>query len=153
MDIETTRKCTLSLPRLGFSLDWGRMGLTDEFIAEKTATFAKAAASMHALEAGAVANPDEHRQVGHYWLRAPELAPTPKSAPKSPKRLMPWKLSLKKSRARKFKNVLVIGIGGSALGSQFTCDALRVSSQNALRPIFFDNTDPTASPAPSMAWS
>ena len=33
--------------------------------------------AMAALEAGAIANPDEQRQVGHYWLRAPELAPDP----------------------------------------------------------------------------
>ena len=30
---------------------------------------------MKALEAGAIANPDEQRMVGHYWLRAPALAP------------------------------------------------------------------------------
>ena len=27
------------------------------------------------LEKGAIANPDENRMVGHYWLRAPERAP------------------------------------------------------------------------------
>ena len=37
----------------------------------------RAFASMHALEAGEIANPDENRMVGHYWLRAPKLAPTP----------------------------------------------------------------------------
>ena len=26
---------------------------------------------------GAIANPDENRMVGHYWLRNPALAPTP----------------------------------------------------------------------------
>ena len=31
---------------------------------------------MEALETGAIANPDEDRKVGHYWLRAPERAPT-----------------------------------------------------------------------------
>ena len=31
---------------------------------------------LEALEAGAIANIDEGRQVGHFWLRAPELAPT-----------------------------------------------------------------------------
>ena len=36
----------------------------------------KAFADMTALEAGAIANPDEGRMVGHYWLRHPELAPT-----------------------------------------------------------------------------
>ena len=30
---------------------------------------------MEALEAGEIANQDEGRQVGHYWLRSPELAP------------------------------------------------------------------------------
>jgi hypothetical protein len=30
---------------------------------------------MAALEGGAIANPDENRMVGHYWLRDPDLAP------------------------------------------------------------------------------
>ena len=34
-----------------------------------------AVAAMKAIEAGAVANADEGRRVGHYWLRAPDLAP------------------------------------------------------------------------------
>lgn len=29
------------------------------------------------LERGAIANPAENRRVGHYWLRHPELVPTP----------------------------------------------------------------------------
>ena len=40
----------------------------------------KAFAAMDALEAGAIANPDEKRMVGHYWLRDPTLAPTPELA-------------------------------------------------------------------------
>src|SRR5712691_2985398 len=35
----------------------------------------KAFAAMRELEAGAIANPDEKRMVGHYWLRNPALAP------------------------------------------------------------------------------
>jgi glucose-6-phosphate isomerase len=35
----------------------------------------KAFQDMEAIESGAIANPDEKRMVGHYWLRAPELAP------------------------------------------------------------------------------
>ena len=35
----------------------------------------KALADMAALEAGAIANPDENRMVGHYWLRNPALVP------------------------------------------------------------------------------
>ena len=39
-----------------------------------------ALASMAALEEGAIANPDEGRMVGHYWLRSPDLAPDEKTA-------------------------------------------------------------------------
>ena len=45
-----------------------------------TLAWAEAFRAMEALETGAVANPDEQRQVGHYWLRAPELAPSPRVA-------------------------------------------------------------------------
>ena len=40
----------------------------------------QAYADMAELEKGAIANPDENRMVGHYWLRAPQLAPTPAMA-------------------------------------------------------------------------
>ncbi|MBR6738427.1 MAG: glucose-6-phosphate isomerase, partial [Oscillospiraceae bacterium] len=56
-------------------LDWEGLGISDEFIAENESLLAKAFAGMDALESGAIANPDEGRMVGHYWLRAPELAP------------------------------------------------------------------------------
>jgi glucose-6-phosphate isomerase len=35
----------------------------------------KAFKAMEELEKGAIANPDEKRMVGHYWLRSPHLAP------------------------------------------------------------------------------
>ncbi len=38
--------------------------------------FDRAFKDMEALEKGAIANPDENRMVGHYWLRDPDLAPT-----------------------------------------------------------------------------
>jgi glucose-6-phosphate isomerase len=37
--------------------------------------------------------------------------------------------------------MLIIGIGGSALGPQFVSDALK-TSKDKIRPYFFDNTDP-----------
>ena len=58
---------------LGIYLDVSRVRFTDSFIAEIEAKFVKAFEDMQALERGAIANPDEHRMVGHYWLRAPEL--------------------------------------------------------------------------------
>jgi len=41
-----------------------------------------------------------------------------------------------------FQNVLVIGIGGSALGPQFVAKALGQPGHDQLQPFFFDNTDP-----------
>lgn len=33
--------------------------------------------AMTEIEKGAIANPDEGRMVGHYWLRNPKIAPKP----------------------------------------------------------------------------
>src|SRR6185295_19377187 len=41
-----------------------------------------------------------------------------------------------------FKNYLLIGIGGSALGPQFVANALGDPRTDKLKPFFFDNTDP-----------
>jgi hypothetical protein len=60
---------------LGFSLDVSRMRFEDDFFAKMAPLTTKAFAQMQALEGGAIANPDEGRMVGHYWLRAPHLAP------------------------------------------------------------------------------
>jgi glucose-6-phosphate isomerase len=45
------------------------------------------------------------------------------------------------ARADRFEELLVIGIGGSALGPQFVADALG-RQDDRLRPRFLDNTDP-----------
>src|SRR5207248_1004773 len=42
---------------------------------------------------------------------------------------------------KRFRHVLLIGIGGSALGPQFVADALG-SSHDPMDIFFFDNTDP-----------
>jgi glucose-6-phosphate isomerase len=41
-----------------------------------------------------------------------------------------------------FRNYLLIGIGGSALGPQFVANALGEPRTDKLKPHFFDNTDP-----------
>src|SRR5690242_5268238 len=61
--------------RLGVAVDVSRIRFADDFFASMEPRIQKAFAAMRELEAGAVANPDEKRRVGHYWLRAPELAP------------------------------------------------------------------------------
>ena len=67
----------LRYPQLGFSLDLSLMGMPAGPPPALAPRIAKAFADMAALEAGAIANPDEGRMVGHYWLRNPALAPTP----------------------------------------------------------------------------
>jgi glucose-6-phosphate isomerase len=62
-------------PEVGFRLDVSRVRFTDEDFARLSWMVAPAMDAMERLEAGAIANPDENRMVGHYWLRAPELAP------------------------------------------------------------------------------
>lgn len=88
--------------------------------------------AMSALEAGAIANPDEGRQVGHYWLRLGEDAPEP--VREAIRALHAQIETLAKDWP--FSSLLVIGIGGSALGPQLVLDAL------GGRARFLDNTDP-----------
>src|SRR5213078_4534566 len=54
---------------LDFSLDISRMKFPDDFFEKMQPKIGKAFAAMRELEAGAIANPDEQRMVGHYWLR------------------------------------------------------------------------------------
>jgi glucose-6-phosphate isomerase len=134
---------------LGFSLDVSRMDLDDAFFAAHAAAVTKATTAMAALEAGAVANPDEGRMVGHYWLRAPQLAPSlddRRAIEDTLQRMLRFAKDTHTGKVRgefgeTIENVLVVGIGGSALGPQFVADALG-SSNDRLRTFFFDNTDP-----------
>ena len=65
----------IDLPELGFRLDSSRMDLPDSVFDSLADPFEAAFAAMDALEAGEPVNVDERRAVGHYWLRAPRLAP------------------------------------------------------------------------------
>jgi len=136
------QKYLLRNDTLGFSLDISRMRFGDDFLPTMEPLAQKAFASMKELEAGAIANPDEKRMVGHYWLRAPQLAPTPELKAE----IETCNASIRDFVAKvyasgRFTDVLVIGIGGSALGPQFVSDALG-TDDDRLRLHFFDNTDP-----------
>ena len=48
---------------------------------------------------------------------------------------------IKSQKGKPFSRMLIIGIGGSALGPQFVSDALK-TSRDPVKPYFFDNTDP-----------
>src|ERR1700716_4476043 len=61
---------------LNLTLDISRMHFDEGFLSSMEPAVQRAFADTDALESGAIANPDEKRMVGHYWLRAPMLAPT-----------------------------------------------------------------------------
>ena len=105
--------------------------------------------AMDALEKGTIANPDEKRMVGHYWLRKPSLAPTKElraEIEETDARIKKFATDVHTGKivaqnGKRFEQILLIGIGGSALGPQFVSDALG-TSRNRMSIAFFDNTDP-----------
>jgi glucose-6-phosphate isomerase len=134
---------------LGLYLDVSRMPFDDAFVATMRPKFDRAFADMAALEGGAIANPDEQRMVGHYWLRDATLAPTADLSAEIVSTLDQIKTFAQKvhtgeihpPQGGKFTDVLSIGIGGSALGPQFVADAL-ADPHPPLGMHFIDNTDP-----------
>ena len=134
---------------IGLSLDLSRVDFDEDFFEHKAESINKAFAAMAELEQGAIANPDENRMVGHYWLRKPELAPSEdiqqqiKVCLENVKAFAGSVHSGEISGADgPFENVIVIGIGGSALGPQFVSHALGCSQADRMKMWFLDNTDP-----------
>jgi glucose-6-phosphate isomerase len=135
---------------LGLALDISRIPFPEGFLTAKEPAMQQAFADMAALEKGAIANPDENRMVGHYWLRAPQLAPSPALAKEISDTLAAIKAfaadvhagKILGSTGKKFTQLLVIGIGGSALGPQLVNHALGRPGVDKLTVSFFDNTDP-----------
>src|SRR6266496_619971 len=134
---------------LGFSLDISRMRFPDDFFEKMQPKIDMAFAAMRELESGAIANPDEKRMVGHYWLRNPALAATAElraDIEGTNKRIKRFAADIHagkiaNEKGESFVHVLLIGIGGSALGPQFVAEALG-SSGDPMDIHFFDNTDP-----------
>ncbi len=135
---------------LGITLDISRMKFADDFFAEMEPLVQVAYTVMKALEAGAIANPDEKRMVGHYWLRDAKLAPTPELTKDIEKDIADCKAfaaevhsgKVAPEKGGKFTHLLIAGIGGSALGPQLIADALVDGWKAPLVTHFFDNTDP-----------
>jgi glucose-6-phosphate isomerase len=134
---------------LGVALDISRIPFPDGYLGSMEPRIQKAFAEMAALEKGAIANTSEKRMVGHYWLRAPQLAPS-----KDISNEITTTLSSIKDFAAKvhsgaiagsngrFTHLLVIGIGGSTLGPQFVSHALGQPGKDRMDVLFFDNSDP-----------
>lgn len=143
------QKSYTEFPTLELAVDLSRMNFPDDFFERMKTPIQKAFIAMAELEKGGIANPDEKRMVGHYWLRNPALAPT-----KSIQKEIEDTLASIKEFATQvhsgaihnsnstFKNVLIIGIGGSALGPQFVSHALGNPKTDKMSVYFFDNTDP-----------
>jgi glucose-6-phosphate isomerase len=134
---------------LGFYLDVSRISFDDAFVTAMQPKFDKAFQDILALEQGAIANTDENRMVGHYWLRDPDLAPTEELKQdiiETQNKIIDFKEKIHSGvisppSGGKFTDILSIGIGGSALGPQFVAQAL--APENAPVKIhFIDNTDP-----------
>lgn len=133
-------------PEMGISLDFSKVLTTDEADDMKEAV-QRAFEEMDKLEGGAIANPDEQRMVGHYWLRHSKLAPTTELRTKIDEPLLALKAfaadvlsgRITAPCGELYSTCLVIGIGGSALGPELVADALPA---HGLTMRFLDNTDP-----------
>lgn len=145
---ESFQKSVLRYPEFGFVLDTSRMDAPAEWSSEMQEKIARAFRDRAATEAGEIMNPDEGRAVGHYWLRNPALAPEAEGK---------WIRDVRETvgvfagnvlsgeitapNDRTFRHILLIGIGGSALGPQLISKAL-LPPNAPLSIHFLDNTDP-----------
>lgn len=143
------RELYREFPSASLAIDLSRLTFADDFLTRMAVPMAKAFGAMKELEAGAIANPDENRQVGHYWLRYPALAPDPavrEAIAATLEDIQSFAADIHAGRISgergEYKHLLVIGIGGSALGPQFVARALGHPITDRLNVHFFDNTDP-----------
>jgi len=147
---ERHRRHICRVGAIGLTLDVSRMRFDDGFLGRMAPELARAFDAMDELERGAIANPDEARMVGHYWLREPRLAPSPEIAAGIRGALDEIRAfaasvhsgSIRPPGAPRFTRALSIGIGGSALGPMFVSDALGNPAADPMRVDFIDNTDP-----------
>jgi glucose-6-phosphate isomerase len=146
---ERYKKYLCEVESVGLTLDASRMNFADDFLERMRGPMDKAFDAMEALEKGTIANPDEKRMVGHYWLRAPERAPEPgltKAVQDTVSAVRSFADDVhagrvKPPKANRFTRLLLVGIGGSALGPQLVADALGTAADR-MQVFFFDNTDP-----------
>lgn len=136
-------------PEISLWLDISRMEFGDDYFNSMEPAMQRAFIGMQALEQGSIANPDEGRMVGHYWLRTPTLSPTPEirnQIESTIDQIESFSVEIHEGKIcgpdnKPFTKLLVIGIGGSALGPQFIADALG-GADDKMKPYFLDNTDP-----------
>ena len=134
---------------LGLFLSLGGVPHWRELGEQMASPLEKALSEMKQLEGGAIANPDENRMVGHYWLRAPDRAPNPEiteAIQQAVHAVKQFASAVHSGEIRgaggAFTQFVLIGIGGSALGPQFLTHALSRPKDDRLQAFFLDNTDP-----------
>ena len=144
------QKYFLRYDDLGFSIDISRMRFPDDFFERMQPRVEQAFAAMRELEAGGDRQPRRETH-GRPLLAARSRARAQRRASRRYRRDQyarstgsPPTSTLGRitgARRKPFEHVLLIGIGGSALGPQFVADALG-TSRDRMDLHFFDNTDP-----------
>ncbi len=130
-------------------LDISKINFTSNQILSLEKKFKKVFSSIEKLEAGAISNIDEERQVGHYWLRNPCIAPNNlikdeinndiKDLSEFGENILSGKI--RNNNNQFYTDVLWIGIGGSGLGPLLITEALQEYSVG-LKFSYIDNIDP-----------
>lgn len=130
-------------------LDLSHGGLAEADVDRLAAGLAAALAAMRSLEAGGIANADEQRMVGHFWLRAPGLAPKPEieeTIAGTVAAIDAFAQAVQSGRIAppeggSFTKVVLCGIGGSALGPMLLADVFG-GPEAPMSLCVLDNTDP-----------
>ncbi|UWG97120.1 glucose-6-phosphate isomerase [Dehalobacter sp. DCM] len=136
---------------LNLQIDISRVNLPENYLEEMKSRIQRVFLQIREMERGGIANQDEQRMVGHYWLSDPDISPTAEIGNQIKLTLDRIKDFTRKvhqgvisgQTGRTFRNILVVGIGGSSLGTRFVSDALRETGQPC-KLYFIDNTDPDA---------
>jgi glucose-6-phosphate isomerase len=134
---------------LDLVLDVSRVRFPESLFDAMSKRVGAALDAMEHLEAGGLANADEQRQVGHYWLRAPMLAPSlqRRDIIDAIAQVRRFACSVRSGEIAgpggRFEHVIHVGIGGSALGPQLVSEACGRPA-DALMVHFLDNADPDA---------
>src|SRR2546421_2859165 len=142
------QKYYTEFPALGLALDLSRMKFPDHYFEMMEPRMQRAFGAMADLERGAIANPDENRMVGHYWLRNPTLAPSSEireAIERTVGDIRSFASQVHDGTVSgvdgRFRHLLVIGIGGSALGPQFVSKSQGHPKTNKNGVCVLENTD------------
>ena len=130
-------------------LDISKVNFEDKQFELFKKRFSEVFKSIDKLEKGHVSNISENRQVGHYWLRNSSIAPEEAIKENIDNEVLDIKNfggkilngEIINNSGEKFKNVLWVGIGGSALGPLLIIESLQ-KDLKGLNFYFIDNIDP-----------